>query len=167
MTEHTEGEATTHAWRYFELHAKQRISVFNFFIAFSGLVSAGIVGCLQGPPSLALTGILLSLLLALLSFLFWKLDTRTAFLVKHAERALTALEKDCFPPSAQLFATEPARSEGARREQGLWSYSEAFRLIFVIMGCMSIAGAALCTYRVITYESRAQGPATERPGLAK
>ncbi|EKB9382313.1 TPA: hypothetical protein ACID37_006234 [Pseudomonas aeruginosa] len=52
-----------HAWKYFELHAQQRMTVFNFFLAIAGLVAAGIgVGLQQGSH--------FSILVSLLGF-FW------------------------------------------------------------------------------------------------
>ena len=43
-----------HAWRYFELHAQQRMTVFNFYLAISGLLAAGIGMCLQQGPKFSL-----------------------------------------------------------------------------------------------------------------
>ena len=37
-----------HAWKYFQLHAAQRIAVFNFFVAASGLQTAGLIYSLRG-----------------------------------------------------------------------------------------------------------------------
>lgn len=52
-----------HAWKYFELHAQQRMTVFNFFLAIAGLVAAGIgVGLQQGSQ--------FSILVSLLGFWF-------------------------------------------------------------------------------------------------
>lgn len=39
--------AREHAWKYVEIHAGQRMSIFNFFLVLSGLVLAGIAGCLS------------------------------------------------------------------------------------------------------------------------
>jgi hypothetical protein len=36
-----------YVWRYFELHAQQRMTVFNFYIAITGLLAAGIGFTLQ------------------------------------------------------------------------------------------------------------------------
>ena len=77
-----------HAWRYFELHANQRIAVFNFFLVLSGLIAAGLAAAVQAAGLLLVVGAVLGLLLALVSFIFWKLDQRTSFLIKHAEQAL-------------------------------------------------------------------------------
>jgi len=36
-----------YAWRYFSLHAGQRIAIFNFFVVLSGLSLPGLAACLQ------------------------------------------------------------------------------------------------------------------------
>jgi hypothetical protein len=60
MAEHSVSDTVlTHAWRYFELHANQRMSVFNFFLALSGVVSAGLAALVQGSAHLIFLGILL------------------------------------------------------------------------------------------------------------
>jgi len=95
MAEHSVSDTVlTHAGRYFELHANQRMSVFNFFLALSGVVSAGLAALVQGSAHLIFLGILLGLLLVLVSFIFWKLDQRVSFLIKHAEDALSELEEN-------------------------------------------------------------------------
>jgi ABC-type amino acid transport system permease subunit len=54
-----------HMWRYFELHANQRMTVFNFYLVLSGAIAAGLAATLQGSARLALVGIVLGALLAL------------------------------------------------------------------------------------------------------
>ena len=41
MTE-DESRDLEHAWRYFALHAEQRMTVFNFFVASAGLALTGL-----------------------------------------------------------------------------------------------------------------------------
>lgn len=36
-----------HAWRYFALHAGQRMSLFNYFVLCFAFVSAGLAGCIR------------------------------------------------------------------------------------------------------------------------
>jgi hypothetical protein len=136
-----------HTWRYFELHAGQRMAVFNFFLVVSGAAAAGLAATLQGSPRLALVGVALGLLLVLVAFVFWKLDQRVAFLIKHAEAALAEVERSLPEQSARLFLSEPQSTSTARRAAGWWvrqwTYGRAFRFVFWIMGLIGIAGAAL------------------------
>jgi hypothetical protein len=142
-----------HSWRYFELHAKQRMTVFNYFLVLSGVIAAGLAAAIQGSPRLALLGIALGLLLALVAFVFWKLDQRVSFLIKHAEAALTDVERTLPDPSAQLFLSEPSRTDRAVASGNLWTrqwtYSRAFRLVFWIMGLSGVAGAVLSALKAV------------------
>jgi hypothetical protein len=96
-----------HAWRYFAIHAQQRLSLFNYFLLASGSVAAGLAACLQRSGLFQVLGTALGALLTLISFIFWKLDQRSSFLVKHAEDALAELEST-FPNSlAKLVYREP------------------------------------------------------------
>jgi len=127
-----------HTWRYFELHANQRMYIFNFFLVLSGLVAAGLAASFEGKGPLLLIGVVLGLLLALVSFVFWKLDQRVSFLIKNAEIALVELEA-LFPElRLRLFTEEPRLTQEARSAASLlrrqWTYGHSFRFVFSIMG---------------------------------
>lgn len=81
-----------HVWKYFEIHSQQRMTLFNFFIVVVGGIASAIGFCLQSEKDL--TFIIYSLIVVLLtiSFLFYKLDQRTSFLIKRCEKNLVKLE---------------------------------------------------------------------------
>lgn len=135
-------EMLDHAWRYFALHAGQRISMFNFFVVVSGLVGAGLGACLQKGGHFYLLGAGLGALLSLVSFVFWKLDQRTSFLVKHAEDAISELEQSFPVTNARLVGNERPKTdaEGSR----LWTYGAAFRLVFRVVASIGVLGTILC-----------------------
>lgn len=143
--------AREHAWKYFELHANQRIAVFNFFLILSGALAAGIAATLQGTQRFSLLGVGLGILLALVAFVFWKLDQRVSFLVKHGELALAEIEATFPDRGLQLFHQEPAKTAAAQKTSGLWgrlwTYGQVFRFLFWAMAIFGIAGAALCWLR--------------------
>ncbi len=140
-----------HAWRYFELHANQRMSVFNFFLVLSALVAAGLAASFQGTGLLPPIGAVLGSTLALVSFTFWKLDQRVSFLIKHAEQALARSESALPEPSARLFSNEPPLSEDAQSTgpfwKRQWTYGRSFRLVFCTMGIFGFLGAILSLCR--------------------
>lgn len=80
--------ALEHAWRHFALHAEQRTTVFNFFIASAGLTPSGLFYVLATPVAPKAFGIAAGLGAALLALTFWKLDERVAQLIKEGERVL-------------------------------------------------------------------------------
>ena len=137
-----------HAERYFALHAAQRMSLFSFFVVVAGTLGAAIAASLQLPKLLNLLGVGVGVLLAVTAFVFWKLDQRSAFLVKHAEDSLRQLEDSLPISAARLFSLEPERSREAIRTAPtpflrMWTYGSAFRLMFWSMGLTGIIGAVL------------------------
>lgn len=135
--------ALAHAWAYFNLHAGQRITIFNYFVVFSGILTTGLATAIQAPPRLAAVGVALGLLLCLLSFLFWQLDRRTSFLIKHAEDAIKLQE----PAGARLMTEEVVKTADAKNDEGLWTYGKVFRSIFLVMAIVGLAGAIVSGLR--------------------
>ncbi len=86
------GPRFEYAWRYFDFHAKQRTTMFNFFLLFSGLL---VNGCFllvhQGHYLLLLSSSILGIAITLI-FLF--LERRNEELVHIAEDILRAVETD-------------------------------------------------------------------------
>lgn len=81
-----------YSWDSFEFHAKQRISMFNFFIIFAGISANAIATLLRTDRyimagSLAIAG-------SVISCIFIFLDRRNEELVHNAEDNLRELEKD-------------------------------------------------------------------------
>ena len=141
-----------HGWRCFSLHAAQRISLFNFFLVVSGSITAVLAASLQQGGLFSLLGVGLGSVLVLVSFIFWKLDQRTAFLVKHGEAGIIELESALPVATARLVSREPVRT--AAKERGfvlsrMWTYGTAFRVVFTIMGLVGAAGAIVswCKYK--------------------
>jgi hypothetical protein len=145
-------KAFDHAWRYFELHAAQRMTVFNFFLILAGLVAAGIGTALQASPKLSILAAVLGILLAFLAFIFWKLDQRVCFLTKSAERAMAATESS-LPTYCQLFLNEPVQTKTARAEGNPWTrpwtYGRSFRVTFWTTGLFGIGAAIVATLRFL------------------
>lgn len=170
--------AHDYAWRYFELHAGQRLTLFNFFTVLTGFATAGIATTMQGSARFSILGIALGALLVLLSFVFWKLDQRAAFLVKHSEAIQELAEVELLPESARLIEAErkallAAQSAGARIWR-IWTFGDCFRLIFAVAALLGMVSAVLCGLRfagVVDWNSpaatevdkRGASPATAGP----
>ena len=121
-----------HAWKYFELHAQQRMTVFNFFLAISGLVAAGIGAGLQQGGKFSVLVCLLGCFLFFIAFLFWKLDQRVSLMIKASEDAIIAIEKAAVIKEASIFSNEQplSRSFGVAK---VWSYGRCFRTCFCLV----------------------------------
>ena len=138
--------------KYFEIHAAQRLTVFNFYVAISGAILAAMAAIFQGPERYALVGVILGLLLTTISFLFSKLDSRTAFLVKHAESIIKQIESDYLPKHLSVFELEDARTSKARAERRfpskMYTYGQIFHSLFWIFGVVGVAGTLLMGSRL-------------------
>ncbi len=137
--------ALDHAWGYFQLHANQRVTVFNYFVVFSGLLVTGMVAAGQTSPRFAFVGVVLGLLLCGLSYIFFRLDQRVSFLIKNSEDVIKKLE----PSTAALFSDEVKLTSDAKG-QGLWTYGQAFRTMFFVMAVVGLLGAGFFGIRGFT-----------------
>jgi hypothetical protein len=128
-------QSMDHAWRYFELHAQQRMSVFNFYLAISGAVAAGGGVCLQQGGKFVFVASILGVFLSSISFIFWKLDQRVSAMIKRSEIALSALEKASCIKHATLFVDDSL--EQHKIPYGFlstWTYGRCFRVSFSTVG---------------------------------
>lgn len=153
--------ASAHAWKYFEIHAGQRLSMFNFFTVFAGLISAGLGATLQGADTVAYFGIFLGMLLVLISFVFWKIDERAAVLVKHAEKTQEWIEIQLLPEQARLFVDEEQTRDGsAGRLIPVWTFGRSLRVTFAgaaLIGLLAtgVSGWRLAkAYKPVSYASK-------------
>jgi hypothetical protein len=137
-----------HAWKYFEIHAQQRISVFNFYLATTGLVAAGIGVCLQQGGGFSLLASGLSIFLTFVSFLFWKLDQRVSLLIKRSERALAEIEKSIKNDKLNLFTEDSSDTQLSNGVFSVWSYGRCFRISFCVIGITSF----LCALLMLTFQ---------------
>lgn len=131
-----------HAWRYFELHAQQRMTVFNFYLAISGLIAAGIGICLQQGAGFSVLVSMLGGVLSFVSLLFWKLDQRVTEMIKKSEAALRVIEQESIISVAALFSNDSSNNSSAGLFS-VWSYGRCFRVAFMTVGLIGAAFAVL------------------------
>jgi len=86
------GARFEYAWRYFNFHATQRTTMFNFFIVFSGFLINACFSLLQNNHHILL--LLASTLGTAITLFFVFLERRNEELVHVAEEILRALEKE-------------------------------------------------------------------------
>lgn len=138
-----------HNWKYFELHANQRMQMFNFFIVVSTTISAGIGAFIKDKDYLILI-LFLCFALTLISLIFWKLDRRTSNLIKHVEFSMIKIESSFGEnhEECKLFSTEAQKTKEVLDTHGYfmqqWSYSRCFNLMFITMGGAGLLGILYC-----------------------
>ena len=135
-----------YAWKFFQVHADQRIRVFQFYIAISTTLFAGAIAAsnLKIHAVVPIIGIFVSFI----SFIFWKLDSRTAGLVKNAEEAIKKLdarhklcgEEDGGPNRLELFARDDflVKKRYGCRKLFHFSYRNSFNCMFLTVGALGL-----------------------------
>jgi hypothetical protein len=153
--------ALEHCWRYFALHSQQRITVFNFFVAASGLTLSGLAYVLATPSTPKEFGVAAGIGAMLLALIFWKLDQRAAQLIKCSEQILIASERQTMSDRQQMFAQTEALpvNTSLLPFSGTWSYGRSFRFLFAGVAALGLLGAALNGYRNLLHSK--SEPATK------
>lgn len=122
-----------YAWKYFELHSQQRITVFNFYITIISLLMAGSGICLQQGKNLIYLTSALGLFVIFITFIFYKLDSRVSFLIKNAEEALRKAEANYDKVEMKIFTHDHNNENFNKTIRSSWTYGYCFRLSFAII----------------------------------
>lgn len=143
-----------YAWKWFEYHAKQRISMFNYFLVASGILAHAYVNLICEKCFILAVG--LALIGTVVSFCFVMLDFRNAQLVYWGEDLLRRMEQD----SPLIKSFKGLSAKGCTTSEGILlrdlSYTETrctkhkiwLRVIeFSILGCFFVAAIASALWR--------------------
>ena len=110
-----------HAWKWFEYHATQRMTMIRFYLIAAGGIAAG-TGVLLTTSHEDLLACLLATLGGMTSLAFKRLDNRVSDLVEIGENALKPLQKNVSialdAPSFEICRLAEHRPEG----NNLYSY---------------------------------------------
>ncbi|MEK5763112.1 hypothetical protein [Acinetobacter junii] len=144
-------QAVEHAWKYFELHSNQRTTLFNYFLFIMAGLGTAVGVILQADIKYSFVGIFLCCFILLVSFLFWKLDQRTSFLIKQSEKVFKLLERNS-SVDIGIFCQEDsnlARENSSR----VWldkiiTYGKIFRWTFFITGFIGYLGCIVFILRL-------------------
>ena len=147
-------------WNYFQVHADQRLTTFNFYILISTVIATGFLIVIKDMPMLAL---ILSIMLILLSFVFCKLDRRNRQLIRNAEDGLKYLEskdeiddKKSEPHILNIFSYEEMQTKEFKTKKSMWpwnrifTYSACFNTIFIIFVILGLFGIIYSALRAIS-----------------
>ena len=104
-----------YAWRWFALHTKQRVTMFNYFLVASGIL-ANAYGLLLR-EELWEAAIVVASIGCMVGVVSWGLDLRNRQLVKLGEEVLTAIEENhLFPVESPSGPADSPRSGILGRE---------------------------------------------------
>jgi hypothetical protein len=138
-------ELRGYIWKYFEYHASQRLTTFNFYIVISTLIATGYFLAIKEVPILS---IVLSIFLILLSFIFWKLDLRNKQFIHYSEDALKCIESNDIidendTKALHIFTFEfDQTKELENKKKGFLNkpllYSTCFKIVFISFGIFGV-----------------------------
>jgi len=153
-------EFRRYAWDYFQFHASQRLSTFNFFVVLAVLLTSAAMTTFQEKFFLPAAGGFLGLMLAALSFVFWRMDQRNQLLIKNGTEALMHLDHTVLYDQATPTEIHPLdlfrRDEAnflARQGSllGPMSYRRGMNAIFSIFGCVGLGLSAVGVFLVVRH----------------
>jgi hypothetical protein len=141
-------EKREYAWQYFKVHADQRMSLFNFFVVISALLTAALSTTWKKDCAHPMYGLFLSFGIVVISFVFWKLNQRVAYFIKHAEAALKDIENLSLKDGdlARLFCLEETKTKTVKEKTNwkIWTwhmtYSECFGVVYVVFAVIGLIG---------------------------
>ncbi|MBX3521232.1 MAG: hypothetical protein KF835_14575 [Xanthobacteraceae bacterium] len=140
-----------YAWNWFSFHAAQRMKVFSFFFVVIGALTAAHYQT-YAMPLVAMTFSALGLIFSLL---FWRLDLRSRELVKIGEELLLEMERQMRAwgiVNVELVrkANSKSTAHAARAANLLYSHSQVFNAVFVVVAFVSVCGVLISVYRACT-----------------
>jgi hypothetical protein len=143
------------SWKYFQQHAQQRISYFNFFLVFAIFMTTCLLTTFQEKFAFHFVGIGIGVMQAFVSIMFLKIDNRNKFLTGLGENAIKELEKNyqingLNSDSIKIFQSEERASnelKKARKDKVFvyrqLSHGKAFKHIYWFFIFIGISGALL------------------------
>ena len=139
-------------WKYFEHHGNQRLTHINFFTVFSSAILVAQYTVLGTNNNLVFAPIVLGIVQIIVSFVFYKVDERTMFLVKHAEKAMVSIESAYnfaedkgYINSLKIFTNEIEETNKAKRERNFLlrqiSHKKSYRILLISFAVMGVLGS--------------------------
>lgn len=149
-----------HAWKYFEFHGNQRITLIRFFVAFITLYLTGVALLSRGfhcfGKSYEIFALIISLSFIVGTYIFQQLDLRNRELIKLSENSLVEIENNIegAPDSARIFRkekdTDSAYIGHTAAYRYIFQFSYLLSIIFIIWASWSYcAGRDNCTIDMV------------------
>lgn len=107
-----------YAWRWFDVHAKQRVTMFNFFLLATGLI-ANAYG-LMFREDLYLQAAVVAFIGAVVGGVSFMLDVRNSQLVDMGEAALKSVEQNYLDPVLVETEVQPLRILSKEEQPPFW-----------------------------------------------
>ncbi len=147
-------------WKYFEHHGNQRLTHINFFIVFSSTLMVFQYTVLGTNNNLLFAPIVIGIVQIIVSFAFYKIDERTMFLVKHAEKAMVSIESTYsfshdkgYINSLKIFTNEIEETNKAKKEKKIFfrqiSHKKSYRILQISFAVLGVIGSIWGILKVV------------------
>ncbi len=96
-------------WKYFELHANQRMQMMNFYIVIVSLFLTALVAMFCSDKDVKIYESVVCVSIIFFSWIFMMYDKRTRNMIKNCEDAIKVIEKkymEKFDPDIMIFTQE-------------------------------------------------------------
>ena len=136
------------AWKHFDFHAKQRTTMFQYFVTIMPLIVGAYFYFFRDKPitlvAYALFGI--AMLGFVLSFAFWMFDVRNRHLYRISEMNLRLLEQNYLykTPLGSFKGIMTTDQEDSNSKCGYWFFK--FKLWMTLIYLIATAGFALLAF---------------------
>lgn len=148
-------------WNHFEIHAKQRTQVFNFYlVVISALFTVGIYSTNKFDQSIYWYEIIAAVIGVagiLVTSIFYLLDLRNKQLIKIAEGVLIQFEQTYIDDRFQIFTQERLLSNASKLKSHSFCFNAFFILcalgfvILIIVAMVSVGGHYLGGHEIMNY----------------
>lgn len=101
-------------WKYFELHANQRMQVMNFYIVIVSLFFTALVAMFCSDKDMRMYESVLCVAVIFFSWIFMMFDKRTRSMIKNCEKAIKKIEMkhmEKFGAEIMIFTQEELQTE--------------------------------------------------------
>lgn len=136
-------------WKYFEHHGNQRLTHINFFTVLSSALIISQFTIINSQKVVCYIPMILGVIQCIISFVFYKIDDRTKFLVKHAEETITEIERHYnfyndkeYSKRLRLFTNEVTATREARQYSKCFLFKQiSHRLSYrILLASFSVIG---------------------------
>lgn len=142
-------------WKYFEHHGNQRLTHINFFTVLSSALIVLQFSIITNQEDISLIPAALGIIQCIIAFVFYKIDDRTMFLVKQAEKVMIEIERhysfsnnEEHINNLKIFTKEViATKEAKHKSKFCWtkqiSHRVSYRILLVLFSIVGIIGSVL------------------------
>lgn len=141
-----------YAWKYFSMHADQRLKTFGFYLTLATLIVGAFIAILKEAKDWRWLSVL-PFLLSFMTFVFWKFELRNKQLVRNGEAALKHLDAllpivstGAEPHVLRILARDDylsGQGDGSPHKRG-WTYSRCFNAVFLVFGITGLVVGLVC-----------------------